>query len=47
MSGGKSVIASYLHILPKDIEELLAQQLIRAYPALIPPTSRALSGHTA
>ena len=44
--GGKSAITSYLHILPKDVEEILAQQLIRAYPALFPPTSHVLSGHT-
>ena len=44
--GGKSEITSYLHILPKDVEELLAQQLIRAYLALFSPASRVLSGHT-
>ena len=44
--GGRSEITSYLHILPKDIEELLAQLLIRAYPALFPSYSRVLSGHT-
>ena len=44
--GGKSGITSFLHILPKDVEEILAQQLIRAYPALFPPTSHVLSGHT-
>ena len=44
--GGRSEITSYLHILPKDVEELLAQLLIHAYPALFPPVSRVLSGHT-
>ena len=44
--GGKSVITSYLHIVPKDIEEFLAQILIRGYPALFSPTSRVLEGHT-
>ena len=44
--GGRSVITSYLHILPKDVEELVAQLLIHAYPALFPPISRVLSGHT-
>ena len=34
MPGGKSVITSYLHILPKDVEELVAQLLIHAHPAL-------------
>ena len=46
MPGGKSVITSYLHILPKDVEELVAQLLIHAHPALFPPISRVLSGHT-
>ena len=40
MPGGKSVITSYLHILPKDVEELVAQLLIHAHPALFPPISR-------
>ena len=44
--GGKSAITSYLHILPKDVSELLAQQLIHAYPALFPLDSRVLEGHT-
>ena len=44
--GGRSEITSYLHILPKDVEELVAQLLIHAYPALFPPVSRVLSGHT-
>ena len=44
--GGKSEITSYLHILPKDVEELVAQLLIHAHPALFPPVSRVLSGHT-
>ena len=43
---GKSEITSYLHILPKDFEELIAQLLIHAHPALFPPISRILSGHT-
>ena len=43
---GKSEITSYLHILPKDFEELIAQLLIHAHPALFPPISRVLSGHT-
>ena len=46
MPGGKSVITSYLHILPKDVEELVAQLLIHAHPALFSPTSRVLEGHT-
>ncbi len=45
MPGGKSVITSYLHILPKDVEELVAQLLIHAHPALFPPVSCVLSGH--
>ena len=44
--GGRSEITSYLHILPKDVEELVAQLLIHAHPALFPPVSRVLSGHT-
>ena len=44
--GGRSEITSYLHILPKDVEELVAQLLIHAHPALFPPISRVLSGHT-
>ena len=40
--GGRSEITSYLHILPKDVEELIAQQLIHAHPALFPPISRVL-----
>ena len=44
--GGKSVITSYLHIVPQDFEELIAQMLIRGYPALFSPTSRVLEGHT-
>ena len=44
--GGRSEITSYLHILPKDVEELVAQLLIHAYPALFSPTSRVLEGHT-
>ena len=44
--GGKSVITSYLHILPQDVEELIAQLLIHAYPALFSPISRVLEGHT-
>ena len=32
--GGKSAITSYLHILPRDVEESIAQLLLRAYPAL-------------
>ena len=44
--GGRSEITSYLHILPKDVEELLAQLLIHAYPALFPPVSRILLEHT-
>ena len=43
--GGRSEITSYLHILPKDVEELVAQLLIHAHPALFPPVSRVLSGH--
>ena len=46
MPGGKSVITSYLHILPKDVEELVAQLLIHAHPALFPPVSCVLSGHS-
>ena len=46
MPGGKSVITSYLRILPKDVEELVAQLLIHAHPALFSPTSRVLEGHT-
>ena len=46
MPGGKSVITSYLHILPKDVQELVAQLLIHAHPALFPPVSCVLSGHT-
>ena len=34
--GGRSEITSYLHILPKDVEELVAQLLIHAHPALFP-----------
>ena len=45
--GGRSEITSYLHILPKDVEELVAQLLIHAHPALFPSVSRVLSGHTA
>ena len=44
--GGRSEITSYLHILPKDVEELVAQLLIHAHPALFPSVSRVLSGHT-
>ena len=44
--GGRSEITSYLHILPKDVEELVAQLLIHAHPALFLPVSRVLSGHT-
>ena len=44
--GGKSVITSYLHIVPQDVAELIAQQLIHAHPALFPPIARVLSGHT-
>ena len=44
--GGRSEITSYLHILPKDVEELVAQLLIHAHPVLFPPVSRVLSGHT-
>ena len=44
--GGKSAITSYLHILPRDVEESIAQLLLRAYPALFSPASRVLSGHT-
>ena len=44
--GGRSVITSYLHIVPQDIEEFIAQMLIRGYPALFSPTSRVLEGHT-
>ena len=44
--GGKSVITSYLHIVPQDVSELIAQQLIHAHPALFPPIARVLSGHT-
>ena len=44
--GGRSEITSYLHILPKDVEELVAQLLIHAHPALFLPISRVLSGHT-
>ena len=43
--GGRSEITSYLHILPKDVEELVAQLLIHAHPALFLPVSRVLSGH--
>ena len=43
--GGKSVVTSYLHILPQDVEELIAQHLIHAYPALFSPISRVLKGH--
>ena len=43
--GGRSEITSYLHILPKDVEELVAQLLIHAHPALFPPVSCVLSGH--
>ena len=43
---GRSEITSYLHILPKDVEELVAQLLIHAHPALFPPVSRVLLGHT-
>ena len=42
MPGGKSAITSYLHILPKDVEEFVAQLLIHAHPALFPPASRVL-----
>ena len=44
--GGKSEITSYLHILPKDVEELVAQLLIHAHPALFSPVSRVLRRHT-
>ena len=44
--GGRSEITSYLHILPKDVEELVAQLLIHAHQALFPPVSRVLLGHT-
>ena len=47
MPGGKSVITSYLHVLPKDVEELIAQQLMCAHPALFLPTARVLSGQLA
>ena len=40
--GGRSEITSYLHILPKDVEELVAQLLVHAYPALFPPVSRLI-----
>ena len=43
---GRSEITSYLHILPKDVEELVAQLLIHAHPALFPPVSCVLSGHS-
>ena len=36
--GGRSEITSYLHILPKDVEELVAQLLIYTHPALFPST---------
>ena len=42
MPGGKSVITSYLHILPQDVEELVAQLLIHAHPALFSPISCVL-----
>ena len=45
--GGKSAITSYLHILPKDVEELIAQQLICAHPALFSQFSPVLSGSVA
>ena len=44
--GGRSEITSYLHILPKDVEELVAQLLIYTHPALFPSTLHVLSGHT-
>ena len=44
--GGRSEITSYLHILPKDVEELVAQLLIHAHQALFPSVSRVLLGHT-
>ena len=44
--GGKSVVTSYLHILPQDVSELIAQHLIHAHPALFSPISRVLEGHT-
>ena len=44
--GGRSEITSYLHILPQDVSELIAQHLIHAHPALFSPTSRVLEGHT-
>ena len=41
----QQLLPIYIYYL-KDVEEILAQQLIRAYPALFPPTSHVLSGHT-
>ena len=43
---GNSAITSYLQVLPEDVRGILAQQLIHAYPALFPPVSQHLTGHT-